>query len=260
MRRFVFLIALLNSSNLPASGFDDMILWQYDISADSSKVMNTEPSRICRRGLEASFLHTKPYGINSLDWNYVMARYGFGRLGLIGQFGSYGLDGYYSRYIYSIGGAIKVSESFFSAVSGNFRTEDFNRAGKYFTADLSIRCSYKYNGLTGIAGLSGINLKSAYETYSGTSMRPWAGISHIFNNGIQLYASIKKVRNDRTRWLFGQFIDISDAVDIHIGILNRPNVFFGRLDLSYKSFTFVLTYNSVSRLNDTIVLGLAAGS
>ncbi len=260
MIRITFLIVLINSSTLPASGFDEMILWQYDIPGDSSRVLNLEPSRLCRKGLEAAFLHTKPYGINSLDWNYAMARYGFGRMGLFSQFGSYGLDDYYTRYSYSLGGAVEITEYFSSSANVSFQREDFDQAGNYSTADLGIRFSYKYNGLTGVMGLSSINLKSAYETYNGNSIRPWAGISHFFKNGIQLYASVKKAQNDRTRWLVGQSIDISEAIDLHIGILNRPNVFYGRLDLSYKLVTLILTYNSVSRLNDTIVLGFAFGS
>lgn len=260
MRRVAFLIILINSSNLLASGFDEMILWQYDIPGDSSRVINLEPSRLCRRGLEAAFLHTKPYGIQSLNWNYAIVRQGFGRIGFFGQFGYYGLNEYYARYAYSIGGAVKINESFSSAVNGNLQTEDFNHAGDYSTADLDIRLSYKYRGFTGIIGSSGIVLKSAYETYGGRSMRPWLCISRIFKNGIQLYTSVKKSRNNRTKWLFGQNIDVSEAIDLHIGILNHPNVFFGRLDLSYKSITLVLTYNSVSRLNDTVVFGIAVGS
>jgi len=260
MIRIAFLMALINSTNLLASGFDEMILWPYDIPGDSSRVINLEPSRLCRRGLQAAFLHTNPYGIRSLDWDYAIVSYGLGRIGFFGQLGSYGLDGYYARYIYSFGGATRVTESFSSAVSGNFQTEDFDQAGNYSTANLNIRFSYKYRGLTGIMGLSRINLRSDYETYNGKSLRPWACISYIFKDGIQLSASVKRTQYNRTRWLFGQYIDISDAVGIHIGLLNRPDVFFGRLDLSYKSVTLVLTYHSVSRLNDTIVLGFAIGS
>jgi hypothetical protein len=260
MRRVVFLIVLINSSNLLASGFDEMILWQYDMPGDSSRVINLEPSRLCRRGLEAAFFHTRPYGIQSLNWNYAVVRHGFGHIGFFGQFGYYGLNEYYARYTYSFGGAIKINESFSSAVSGNLQTEDFNHAGDYSTADLEIRFSFKYQGFTGIIGSSGINLKSAYETQNGRSMKPWVCISRKFDNGIQLYTSVKKAQNDRTRWLFGQNIDVSEAIDLHIGILNHPNVFFGRLDLSYKSVTLVLTYNSVSRLNDTVVFGIAVGS
>ena len=260
MRYIAFIIALMNSTNLLASRFDEMILWQYDIPGDSSKVINLEPSRLCRRGLEATFLHAKPYGISSLDWNYAIVRYGIGRAGLFGQFGSYGLNGYYKRYTYSFGSAIRITESISSAASGNLQTEDFHQAGDYSSADLSIRFSYKYQGFTGIMGLSGINLKSDYEAFGGKSTKPWACISRIFNNGIQLFASVRRVQSNRNRWLFGQYIDISDAIDIQIGLLNRPNVFYGRLDLSYKAVTLVVSYNSVSRLNDTIVIGVAFGS
>ncbi len=259
MIRIAFLIALINSTNLLASGFDEMILWQYDIPGDSSRVINLEPSRLCRRGLETAFLHANPYGIRSLDWNYAIIRYGFGRTGLFGQFGSYGLDGYYARYTYSLGAAARITESFSSAVSGNFQTEDFNRAGNYSRANLNIRVSHRYRGFRGILGLSEINLKSDYGTSNSKGSGPWACISYLFKDGIQLNASVKRTQYNRTRWLIGQDIDISDAIDIHIGLLNRPDVFFGRLDLSYKSVTLMLTYNSVSRLNDTIVLGFAFG-
>jgi hypothetical protein len=250
----------MSSSSILASGFDEMILWQYDIPGDSSRAISLEPSRLCRRGLEAAFFHTRPYGIESLNWNHAIVRHGFGRIGFLGRFGYYGLSEYYARYTYSLGGAIKITESISSAVCGNLQIEDFNHAGNYSTMDLGIRLSYKYRGFTGIIGSSGISFKSSYDTYTGKNIRPWACISHIFHNGIQLYASVRRTCNNRTRWLIGQDIEVSRAVSLHIGILNRPSVFFGRFDLSYKSVTLLLTYNSVNRLNDTVVFGIAVGS
>lgn len=260
MIRIVFFIALLTSSNLLASGFDEMILWPYDIPDDSSSVINLEPSRLCRRGLEAAFLHANPYGIQSLDWDYATVRYGIGHAGLFGQFGSYGLDGYYTKYTYSFGAAIRVTESLSSAISGNFKRESFYRAGNYLRADLNIRVSHRYRRLRSILGLSRMKLGSDYEVSNDGSPGPWACISYLFKGGIRLSASIKRNQYGRTRWLISQDIDISDAIDVHIGLLNRPRVFFGRLDLSYQWITLVLSYHSVSRLNDTIVLGLAVGS
>jgi hypothetical protein len=260
MIRITVLVTLLTSSNLLASGFDEMILWPYDIPDDSSRVINLEPSRICRRGLEGAFLHANPYRIQSLDWDYATVRYGIGRAGLFGQFGSYGLDGYYTKYSYTLGAATRMTESLSSAISGNFQRESFNHAGEYSRADLNIRVSYLYRRFGSILGLSRIKLGSDYEVSNDGSPGPWACISYLFNGGIRLSASIKRNQYDRTRWLISQDIDISDAIDVHIGLLNRPRVFFGRLDLSYQWITLVLSYHSVSRLNDTIVLGLAVGS
>ena len=260
MIRLLIVTLAVNAAVLQASGFDDMILWRYDLPVDSQSVFSLEPSRVCRKGLQAVFLYSRPYSIEDLGWNTAAAGYGFGRVGYFGRFSSYGYDNYYTRNVYSGGIACRIADNLHASAEARYQHEKFLGVGGFGDIKLGFNASYEAGRLSAVFGLSDITLKNDYGPRGNPIARPWAGVSYLMENEIGFIASIKRTENSRTRWLFQQQIGISRAVDLYIGILNRPNVLYGSLDISYRSVTLLLTYYSVGRLDDTIVLGLGVGS
>jgi hypothetical protein len=258
--RFAIVIFLSSAAVLQASGFEDMILWSYDLPGDSAGVLSLEPSRVCRNGVEAVFLYCQPYSIRDMGWNTALASYGFGRLGFCGLFSSYGYREYYTKDVYSGGAAFRIMDRLHASGTIVYNHEEFLGVGSFGETRSGVEASYKSGRLAAVLGLSDIKVTSGYNRPNGPFLRPWAGISYSIDDGIDLAASVKRTDNARTRWLFQQQISLSRVVDLHIGLMNRPNVIYGGIDLSWRSITLLVTYYSVGRLNDTVVLGLAAGT
>jgi hypothetical protein len=258
--RIAIVTILMNVAVLQASGFDDMILWRYDLPGDTADAFGLEPARICRGGVGAFFLYCQPYSIGDLSWNTGVARYGTGRVGYFAGFLSYGYEKYYTRNVYSAGIALRIIDHLYASGEVGYNHERFLGERGFGESKLGLKASYNAGSLTAVLGSSDITLSSDYDPSGGPFMRPWVGLSYSIDDGIIITAGIKRTENSRTRWLFQQRMDISRAVDLHIGILNRPNVLYGGLDFSYRSVTLILTYYTVGGLSDTVMLGLAVGS
>lgn len=260
MIRSAIVMFMSSAAVLQASGFEEMILWRYDLPGDSSGVISLEPSRVCGNGIEAVFLYCRPYSIRDLGWNTAAARYGTGRLGFLGMFSSYGYEEYYTKNVYTGGTALRIMDYLHASGRIAYSHEKFLGAGSIGETRIGVEASYKYSRLAAVFGVSDIKVTSEYNRPDGPFLRPWAGVSYSIDEGTDFKASVKRTENSRTRWLFQQQILVSRAVDLHIGLLNRPNVIYGGVDLSWRYFTLFVTYYSVGRLNDTVVLGLAAGT
>ncbi|MEE9555434.1 MAG: hypothetical protein V3W18_14200 [candidate division Zixibacteria bacterium] len=258
MKRFGLLIIMLISQNLHGSGFNDSVLWIYDIQS-STNAVSTGPLSICEEKFQTRALYTKPYQISQLRWNDFYAVKGFGRWGLSGRFNSYGMDGYYNRYLYSIGIAVSPIDSLAVSLEGNYYREIFIDINNFQRWELDTKIAYRKSRFSVAAGLSGITLAEDYEYKSARTLRPWGACSYNFENGITLWSSVRRFENNRTRWFFGQNLRLTSAMDLSVGLMNRPDLIYGRIAIKHGSIIVDLAYYSLNRLNDIILVGFGYG-
>ncbi len=258
MKRLVVSIVLLMSPSLLGSGFDDAILWVYDIPLTVNTISDG-PLSICGGKFQSRVLYTRPYRISQLHWNDVFAKKGFGRWGISGRFNSYGMDGYYNRYIYDIGIAVSPIDSLAVSVNSGYHHENFAGLNRFKRLELDLKISYHRLKFKVAAGFSGITISEDYELPSGNNPRPWGVCSYDFTNGNVLWVSLRKFENNRVRWFFGQNLSLSPDFDLSIGMMNGPDLIFGRIVYKYGSMSVDWAYYSLGRLNDTLVIGFGYG-
>lgn len=259
MKRIAIILFVILSPELYGSGFDDTILWIYDLPESSSNSLNTEPRLICDSTVQVSVLYSRPYRIDELSWNNAFVKKGFGRWGLFGRFNSYGMKRYYNDYIYEAGIAVILPGSLAASVAGEYHYEQFDAVGGFARGELDARLSYRRGAVSANAGISGLVLQEEYKIPGGRKSRPWGSVSALLNKEISLSAGVRKFENGRVRWLFCQRARLSSELSLSFGVINRPDVIFGRLIVAHGSFSLDLAFYSISRLNDTAVLGLTYG-
>ena len=256
MKRLIALLVLLTSARLAAGGFDDMVLWRYELPASSQNSFSLEPLRICQNGFMATFLHADPYRIGSLHWNYAAFKYGLTKWGIFGGARFYGLNDLYSDDLITIGGALRPHPDFALAISINHEREQFQEIDSYNRFDLDAKMSGSISSFTGVIDLDRISIMKSYDFPGMATPEPMFYGSLKFNKDYRLSIGAKRLHTRRTRWFFNQDANIIDGIGLRLGYFSNPNVFNWGLDLNWKSFTFEFTYFAMSRLNDTMALGL----
>jgi hypothetical protein len=264
MKRLIVIILLFSASAVSASGFDDMILWRYNLPARSSTVFSLEPMNISEHGFKTIFLHTNPYGIGSLRWDYAGFKYGAGKWGIYGQARFYGLNELYTDNIAAFGASVEPYKNIALSAAITRETENFEGIDSYSRLDLSSRLSGSFSisaktDFTGVICIDRINLKKPYEFPGIDNPEPTIYGSFNFDDNSLFSVGLKRYYTKKTRWFFNQSVSIAEGVDLQLGYINRPNVFNWDLDLSWKSFTFAFTYLAISKLGDTMTLGLSYG-
>jgi hypothetical protein len=259
MKKIAFILILFAAPRLHGSGFDDTILWLYDIPGAFSISVNSDPRGICENGLRAAFLYANPYGISELDWNHGFVKRGFEGWGVFGRFDSFGMKSYFRRNAYYLGGAISLPDSLALSVHGVYQTERYGDMGDYSRIELNSALSFHKAEIEAVAGLAGIKIDEDYRSPANGNLRPWGALTYRFKDGLSAFGSIKRFDNGQIRWLFGQGVRLSGGLDLAFGVINRPDVIFGHIVFVYKSFRLDLSYYSISRLNDTVVYGFAYG-
>ncbi|HBC47756.1 MAG TPA: hypothetical protein DEO84_09015, partial [candidate division Zixibacteria bacterium] len=124
--------------------------------------------------------------------------------------------------------------------------------------DFNLGLSYSGKKLAGMLALDRINLKKPYgETEKAEPM-----ILGSYNpaNGMIFTTGYKESFTGEGRWLFKQDISIINGLGLELGYMNNPGILQWGLDLSWKSLKLSFGYNAVSRLNDTMVMGLSWGN
>jgi hypothetical protein len=257
MKRLIAILVLLSSARLAASGFDDMVLWRYELPASSQNSFSLEPLSISQNGLKAAFLHADPYRIGSLDWNYAAFKYGLTKWGIFGGARFYGLNDLYSDDQIMLGGAMRPYPNFALAISINHEKEQFQEFNSYNRFDLDATISGSISDFTGVIDIDRINIMKSYDFPGIATPEPMFYGSLKFDKDYQLSIGLKRLYPKRTRWFFNQYANIIDGIGLRLGFISNPNVFNWGLDLNWKSFTFEFTYFAMSRLNDTMALGLS---
>ena len=257
MKKILFALILLSSEIIWATGPDEMILWRYSSPIILQGRYGSTPEQICRRGPSVLLLYSNPYNIKSLNWNDASLTYGFGRWGVSGAFRSYSLDGLYGDYKTSLGLACMPVENLGISTSIDYGKLTFGEDAKYNRVDLNLGFSYSRKKLAGMLALSRINLKKPYD--SSENIEPMVLGAYNPSERMIFTTGYKESSTGEGRWLFKQDIGIISGIDLELGYMNNPSILQWGLDLSWKSLNLSLGYHAISRLNDTVVMGLSWG-
>ena len=255
MRKIIILSIVLIASSVAASGFDDTILWPREIDMTAAGI-NSDPHSILNVGFRAQAMYTNPYQIGRLHWNDLFAKRGFARWGVYGRFNSYGLDEYYNRYSYELGFAIRAIDSLAVLTGLRYRQEKYLGLDNFSRWELDSRAAYRRARFSVMAGVSGLKLSEDHNSGYVSEFRPWGACSYDFSDGNSFSVSVKQFSNGKARWLFGQSLTVSSDLNLTIGYINRPDLIFGKIVFRRGSFLLDFAYYSVSKLNDTIVVGI----
>jgi hypothetical protein len=255
MKKLIFAFLLLPIQIALAVGPDEMLLWRYQSPIAASGQFGLSPSQICRKGPSALFLYSEPYNIKSLSWNYAAANVGFGRWGLTGSFRGYSLDGLYDDYKSSLGLAVMPIDNLGVSASVDYSALKFGNVSNYDKFDLNLGLSYSMKNIAGALALDRINLKTPYDYPEKAEPMLLGAVD--FGEGMIFSAGYKRVYTGQGRWLFMQNIDLLRGIGMELGYMNNPGLLQWGLDLSWKSLNLSVGYHAISRLNDTIIMGLS---
>jgi hypothetical protein len=261
MKQIVCLIILIFAfSELSYAGIDESILWRYELSSGPADQFGFNPSFICGKGMGLMVLHSNPYQLNHLNWDFGSIKYGLGRIGFIGCFRSFRLSELYDNNTVSSGGAVMLNNHFGTSLMVNISTTKFGNFGNYSGSSLNVNLMYSVRDIMAIAGLKNITLKKPYSFPDIEKPEPYIIAKMSFGNGVQLLGGFRHLRTDINKWYFRQDIALSKGVGLSLGYMNNPNLLEWGLDLYWKNATLLFTYQAISKLNDTMILGLSFGT
>jgi hypothetical protein len=257
MKRILFALVLLPLQLALANGFDEMILWRYSSPIVPAGQYGSSPEQICRIGPNVLLLYSNPYNLRSLSWNFAAVNYGLGRWGVSGAFRSYSLNGLYGDYKTSMAFAYEPVENLGVSSSIDYSRLKFGEDASYNRIDLNIALSYTRKKFTGLLAINRINIKKPYDYPE--RVEPLILGAVDLGQGMIFNAGYKRTFTGESRWLFRQNIEIVRGANLNLGYMNNPNLLQWGLDLSWKSLNLSFGYHAVSRLNDTMVMGLSWG-
>lgn len=236
-----------------------MILWNYSFPSVSEMNYSVESFAVCSRGLKADFLHADPYRLGSLSWNFIGLAYGREKWGAFAQARLYGLDGLYDNTEFATGAALKLSPHMAGSIFTKFAFESFEGFGEYRSLDLGVQATFKKGNLGATTALNGIKLLRPYADKQ-ARLEPMFIGSYSTAGHMVLSAGFRKSSQQRNRFMANHDIRLTPAIGLNLGYMNNPNVLRWGLDFSWKKVRLMVTYIGMDKLNDTIVLGVSAGS
>jgi len=239
--------------------FDHVILERFHCPGSSEHGICLEASRLCRQGYTMAFLHTNPYRVNSLSWDFAVARYGWRGLGIYSTFRSYRLDDLYDDMTISAGMAAHIYKGAYALFSAERQREHFEGVDDFTRISCDFRVSYDAVKMVVEAGLEDMIAKLPYNVSPGERAEPVMRATYFASEAIGLSAGFRRDFAGRDRWTFGQSVLIADPIELHLGYMSNPNALQWGLDLSYERITFIFDYTSANKLDDTIIFGLSIG-
>lgn len=256
----IFLLLLLLIAGTAYAGLDESILWRYEFQTDSANGFSFNPGYINSRGLGLIFLHTSPYQLQDLGWDFAGLKYGFGRFGFSGYYRSYRLKDLYSANSYELSGAYNLSNGLDLSISTEWESEEFDRLSKYNRIDIGLNISYSKNNFAILGGFRKINLKKPYASPDIDKPEPILLVSKRLAVGLEFKAGYRRLCSGVNRWYFAQDIMLVKGVGLRLGYMSNPGLLEWGLDLSWENATLIFAYQAISRLSDTIILGLSFGA
>jgi len=248
------LIMLVVLASVSYGGFDDSFIWKYYMSRpdyiDKSFITNDD-------GIKSMFLHSNLYGIESLNWNFISMQYNKGAAGLGVEFSAVGYKKYYQRNKYRMRLEYRFHKNFNIAPLIEIRTEEFQNFGQYTGLSGELFVKYTQSKYDVGFGVAEIQMKDPYDKCRKETVNPFAFGSWIFNEGLTLSVGVRCFENRRTRWIFDQFVVVNNRLGLNFGYKNNPSNIYGGLDLTVKKFSFIITYSSISGLNDSVIWGIS---
>jgi hypothetical protein len=242
------------------SGFDQAVLERFNYPGPSIGGLSFEPSLLCQPGYGAIFLHTDPYRVEALSWDFAAARYGWRSLGFYASFRSYRLERLYNDVTIKAGVASHIYKGIYSSVSVARRREDFKGNDDFARLTCDFRVSYDGGIFIAQAGLEEMAIKDPYVAPAGGRSEPAIRATYYATEDIGLSAGYRRDQFNRGRWAFAQDVALAKGFRLRIAYTNNPGTLEWGLDLSYKTLTFLIDYMAANKLSDTVILGLSLGN
>jgi hypothetical protein len=255
MRKILIALILFPIQLAISSGLDEMILWRYESPIIPKGQLSFAPNQICSKGPGILLLHSNPYSLSSLNWDYATVKYGWGYWGIIGGLKSYALSDLYNDYKASLGMAYEPIEVLAVSASCDYGKLKFGSDTNFSRFDLNLGLSYLRKNLAGVIAVNRINLKKPYN-YS-EKAEPMVMGSIDLGEGMIFSSGFRSQSSGEDRWFFTQNINIIKDIDLQLGYMNNPNILQWGLDLSWRSFRLGVGYMAISKLNDTLIMGIS---
>ncbi len=252
--RVLCLLFILFSS-LSASDFEEQIIWKYHFAGTLESYRPY--SGFSNSGFSSIFLHTKPYGVNSLGWSFAALSYAKDKYAVGFDFNTFGLDELYRRNRYAIRGEYEFVEHFRLVSVLKIRTERFNNFGNYTGTNTDVYLKYNHNSLITGFGIADYRIKTPYDLTNDEKFKFTAFSSFSYKDDLLFSIAVRRFENKRTRWLFDQRLILSDVAGLNFGYMNNPGCLYGGMNLTVKPISFILDYYSLGGLSDTIIWGIS---
>jgi len=249
------LIAFVSLTAIASADYGDNIFWRYSFGLCYDKFSNA-PDNICRKEYQALILHTNPYRIDGLNWDYVAASAGKGRWGVIGSIRSYSLEDLYNDIKLSGGGAVEAVNRLYFSLETELEREKFGTSGAYNQVSLLAQAQYLVRGVSLSTGLGKIPLLNPYRNSRKVAM-PFLNISIGGTRYYRLSAGLRQTERRRGSWYFCHEIIISDNFSFDWAGLSYPNSLQCGLDFSWKKIKFNIIYQGIDKLDDNVIWGIS---
>lgn len=250
-------LLILALFTLAGAEYDDNLLWRYSFSASNIGYSKT-PDRICQKSCGALFLHTNPYRLKDLNWDYTSANLGFGKWGVSGSFRSYRLAELYNDIQITVGGAYRFHRNLYLFLETGFGHEKFGESIGYDRNHINFQIQYSIRTVSIQVGLDQISVKKPYRIYDKIA-QPFVICNLLIRENSRLLVGYEQAEKMHGKWLLSQALSISDNLSLDLGYLTYPAVLQCGLDLRWKNITFSIIYQGMDKLDDTIIWGLSTG-
>jgi hypothetical protein len=250
-------LLILSLYTIAGAEYDDNILWRYSFASGNSGY-SVSPDNVCQTNYNAIFLHSNPYQLRDLNWDYISAKAGYGKWGLSAAIRSYRLTDLYNDMMVSIAGALRLTQQFYFALGTSFGREKFGNTTEYDRADMNLHAVYLIKPIAIHGGLDRVCLKKPYQFYN-KSARPFVVCNLTTSECSVFSAGYKQIEPERGRWLLSQDLSVSSNLSLSIAYLTYPDLLQCGLDLRWKKITFSAIYQGIDKLDDTIIWGLSIG-
>ncbi len=250
---FIILVALVSISH---GDLDDSVIWKYYVPGtdESGKIFTVNED-----GIKSMFLHSNLHGVKSLNWNFISLRYNYGTAGLGMEFSSVGYKEYYQRNKYRARIEYRPHENIKIGPSIEIATEEFGDFGRYTASSGEIYIGFVRKNLAGGVGITDIQFKQPYNGFDNNDPNPFVFGSWIFDEGLILTAGARRFENRRLRWIFDQTVPVNRYLALNFGYMNNPSDIYGGPILTANKISFIITYSSISGLDDSVILGISFG-
>lgn len=250
----ILIISFAICQSLLAADFDDFDTRRY---FPLKPIIEGEFYSAGRDYFNANFLHSNPYGMENLSWNYLTARYSKGRFGAEIFYRSTGFERYYLRNRYKITAGINFYGDFSIIHALEVRREDFGDFGTFSGSSIDISADYVRRRFSAAIGLAEIILSKSYDMPKYENSQPFAAGSLIFDKGAELTIGVRRFENRRVRWIFNQELPVTRNVVLNFGYQNKPSNIRGGIEFAVEGFSVILNYISIGGLDDSVVWGIS---
>ncbi len=248
------LLILIIFASISYGDFDDSVIWRYYIPEPGNDGGNFI---INRDGLKSMFLHSNLYGVKSLSWNFISMQYNKGTAGFGMEFSAVGYKKYYQRNKYRMRIEYRLHENVGIAPLFEITNEEFQDFGRHTGLSGEFYINYTRKNYYAGFGLAEIQFQKPYDKSRNDGLKPFVGGSWIFNEGLTLSIGVRRFQNRRTRWIFDQYLPVNNNLALNFGYKSNPSDIYGGLLLTVKKLSFIITYSSISGLNDSVIWGIS---